>query len=200
MAKDPAFLFYTNDFDSKTKFFTHEQVGFYLRLLMAQHQNGHLTEKQMIFICGRSDEEVFSKFIKDESGLFYSERLEEEINRRKKFVQSRSDNRSGKTKEDMIIISKTYEKHTGQRMEIENENTDIKRKNFEKPTVEQLFAYFREINMPSTVYPQKFLDHYESNGWKVGANKMKDWKAACRTWKNRTKEEVVTKQYTNLKP
>src|SRR6185437_9562737 len=61
MAKDPAFLFYSNDFDSGTKFLTDEQVGKYLRLLMSQHQHGHLTEKQMLFICKTRDEEIFKK-------------------------------------------------------------------------------------------------------------------------------------------
>ncbi len=48
MAKDPAFLFYTGDFSTGTQFFTDEQVGKYVRLLMAQHQIGHLEEKHMI--------------------------------------------------------------------------------------------------------------------------------------------------------
>ena len=30
--------------------------------------------------------------------------------------------------------------------------------------------------------PEKFIDFYESKGWMVGKNKMKDWKAAVRTW------------------
>jgi uncharacterized protein YdaU (DUF1376 family) len=92
MAKDPAFLFYTNDFDAKTKFFTHEQVGMYLRLLIAQHQNGHLTEKQMVFVCGAKDEEVFSKFSTDTDGKFFNERLEAEIAKRKSYSDSRKAN------------------------------------------------------------------------------------------------------------
>lgn len=143
MAKDPAFLFYTNDFDSKTKFFTHEQVGIYLRLLMAQHQNGRLTEKQMIFICGRHDEEVFAKFSKDELGLFYSERLEEEITKRKKFVKSRSDNRTGKNKEDMKNISLSYEKHKGLLMENEIEiDKDILKNR--KAQFEKFWDYYKK--------------------------------------------------------
>jgi len=67
MAKDPAFLFYANDFDSKTKFFSHEQVGMYLRLLIAQFQIGRLTQEQVLFICKRYDKDVMSKFDKDEN-------------------------------------------------------------------------------------------------------------------------------------
>jgi hypothetical protein len=103
MAKDPAFNFYTNDFDQKTKFFTHEQVGMYLRLLMAQHQHGHLTEAQMIFICGRLDKEVFSKFITDDEGKFFNERLEIEIKKRKSYTESRRQSRL-KSDEDNVRL------------------------------------------------------------------------------------------------
>lgn len=51
---------------------------------------------------------------------------------------------------------------------------------FVKPTVEEIKAYCRE--RMNFVEPQKFFDYYESNGWKVGKNPMKDWKAAIRTW------------------
>jgi hypothetical protein len=51
---------------------------------------------------------------------------------------------------------------------------------FQKPSASELTAYCRERR--NRVDPQRFLDHYESNGWKVGRNPMKDWKAAVRTW------------------
>ncbi len=123
MPKDPAFLFYTNDFDSGTKFFSDEQLGKYIRLLMAQHQHGHLTENQVIFICKSYDKDVMSKFRKDSGGLWYNERLEIEINKRKNFVESRSKNKQGKTKEK--IISKTYVPHMENRDENENSNEYI---------------------------------------------------------------------------
>ena len=119
MAKDPAFLFYPGDFNTGTQFFTDEQVGKYMRLLMAQHQHGHLSENQMIFICKSYDKDVFSKFTKDKDGFWYNERLEIEVNKRKNFVLSRSKNKEGKRKNK--IISKSYVKH----MENENENRDV---------------------------------------------------------------------------
>lgn len=121
MAKDPAFLFYPNDFDSKTKFFSDEQVGKYLRLLIAQFQHGRLSEKQILFICKSYDEDIMSKFNKDENNLFYNERLEFEINKRKNYTASRSKNRISK-KEDKENISKTYDEHMYKHMENENEN------------------------------------------------------------------------------
>ena len=48
------------------------------------------------------------------------------------------------------------------------------------PTLEEVKAYCLERN--KGVNPQKWYDHYTSNGWMVGKTKMKDWKAAVRTW------------------
>jgi len=51
---------------------------------------------------------------------------------------------------------------------------------FVRPTLEEVTAYCRERN--NRVDPAKWLDHYTSNGWKVGKNAMRDWQAAVRTW------------------
>lgn len=49
-----------------------------------------------------------------------------------------------------------------------------------RPTLEEVTAYCHERR--NSVDPQAWLDHYTSNGWKVGRNPMKDWRAAVRTW------------------
>jgi len=54
---------------------------------------------------------------------------------------------------------------------------------FQKPTVEEVRAYCTERQ--NGVDAQRFFDYYESNGWKVGKNNMKDWKASVRTWERR---------------
>jgi len=64
--------------------------------------------------------------------------------------------------------------------------SDSKRKAFKPPEFKQLCDYIREKGY--TVSPNQWMSHYESNGWMVGRNKMKDWKAAVRTWNNRNKE------------
>lgn len=56
-------------------------------------------------------------------------------------------------------------------------------KRFSEPTVEEVSAYCRERG--NNIDPQRFVDYYTSNGWMVGRNKMKDWKAAVRTWENK---------------
>lgn len=56
------------------------------------------------------------------------------------------------------------------------------KKRFIKPTIEEIKAYC--IERRNTVNAERFFDYYECNGWKVGKNPMKDWKAAVRTWEN----------------
>ena len=51
---------------------------------------------------------------------------------------------------------------------------------FRPPTLEEVVGYCRERH--NQVDPQRFLDYYTSNGWRVGKNPMRDWKAAVRTW------------------
>ena len=59
-------------------------------------------------------------------------------------------------------------------------STTTKRKRFEKPTLSEIKQYCIERN--NNINAAHFYDYYESNGWKVGKNSMKDWKAAVRTW------------------
>lgn len=59
-------------------------------------------------------------------------------------------------------------------------STTTKRKRFEKPSISDIKQYCMERN--NNVNAEHFFDYYESNGWKVGKNSMKDWKAAVRTW------------------
>lgn len=62
--------------------------------------------------------------------------------------------------------------------------TKEKNKIFQKPTIEEVEAYCQERN--NGVDAQKFFDYYTANGWKVGKNSMKDWRAAVRTWERST--------------
>jgi len=55
---------------------------------------------------------------------------------------------------------------------------------FKKPTVVEIYEYACEklSNDDALKFTEKFHAHYEANGWKVGRNPMKDWKAAVRKW------------------
>lgn len=101
---DPAFLFYSDNFMTGTIFFSNSQTGKYIRLLCAQHLTGHLSEQDMLKICGTYDKAIYSKFVRDSDGLFYNERLESEIIKRKAYTESRKKNREKK---------ETYVPHMG---------------------------------------------------------------------------------------
>jgi len=58
----------------------------------------------------------------------------------------------------------------------------VKRDVFIKPSIVEIKNYMFEIGMADV--SDKWFDYYESNGWLVGKNKMKNWRAAVRTWKN----------------
>lgn len=71
-------------------------------------------------------------------------------------------------------------------LELDKEKDNIRgpdkpaRPPFRKPTIEEVTEYCRERK--NTISPEGFIDHYKSQGWKVGKNAMKDWRAAIRTW------------------
>ena len=72
-----------------------------------------------------------------------------------------------------------------------NNNKQIKINNkFNKPKIEDVKIYCLERK--NNVDAEMFIDHYESNGWKVGKNKMKDWKASIRTWEKRSYKKPTT--------
>lgn len=58
---------------------------------------------------------------------------------------------------------------------------------FTPPTLDELKDYVWEKGYHFD--PEAFMAYYESNGWKVGRNSMKNWKSACKTWEARQKED-----------
>lgn len=77
--------------------------------------------------------------------------------------------------------------------ELKNEEKEKKesRARFTPPTIEEVSCYCRERN--NGVIPEKWHNHYSSKGWMVGKNKMKDWKAAVRTWEKDNFDEQKVK-------
>lgn len=87
-------------------------------------------------------------------------------------------------------------------IELELENRDIKRESIEreksgdrsprtrfiKPSSDDILSYFTDyaykkgISIDPVVESERFYNYYESNGWRVGRNPMRDYKAACRNW------------------
>ena len=79
------------------------------------------------------------------------------------------------------------EKEIEKEIEIDKERKKKESRNFVPPTLQEVKAYCQERN--NGINPQSFIDFYESKGWLIGKTKMKDWKAAVRTWEQRRKEE-----------
>ncbi len=69
------------------------------------------------------------------------------------------------------------------------------RKLFIKPSVEDISLFIKENGL--TINAEYFFNYYESNGWLVGRNKMKDWKATLRKWQIREKTFNRPKNNTN---
>lgn len=84
-------------------------------------------------------------------------------------VTERNENRNGEE-----------EKEKEEDKEVDKEKYKAPRKRFAPPTLEDVQAYCSERK--NSVDAQRFIDYYSSNGWKVGKNPMRDWKAAVRTW------------------
>ena len=78
--------------------------------------------------------------------------------------------------------------------EITQETTqESKRVRFQRPTLEQLEIFITDYVNKKNVFveqnmAERFFDYYEANGWKVGKNAMKDWKATVRMWISRNHE------------
>lgn len=69
--------------------------------------------------------------------------------------------------------------------EKENIKEKEKRTRFKPPTKEECIAFASEIGYDKAMY---FFDFYTGNGWKIGRNTMKDWRATMRNWKRRDED------------
>lgn len=78
------------------------------------------------------------------------------------------------------------------KLSIEEKGT--KRKRFIPPSLEEVTAYCKERS--NSVNPESFIDFYEAKGWCIGKNKMKDWRAAVRTWEKRSDNIATNQQIT----
>lgn len=95
MAKDPAILFYPNDWLGGTIGMSYEEKGAYMELLMMQFTRGHMSEHMIGQTIGQLWLNIKDKFTKDDDGKWYNERLDIEKEKRKNYVESRKNNKKG---------------------------------------------------------------------------------------------------------
>ncbi len=74
--------------------------------------------------------------------------------------------------------------------------TTSRKKSFKPPSLEEVKAYC--IERGNSIDPERFLNYYESNGWMVGRTKIKNWKAAVRTWEAKDKPSALGPQRKKL--
>lgn len=179
-------MLYTSDILTGMTLFSFEQRGQYITLLCQQHQLGHLPENHMISVCLSLDSPVAKKFKKDENGLYYNVRMEREIEKRITYCKSKSHpGKSGRKKKSSDNHPKTVRKSTGNHTENENDKS-LKDKDVIKkgtnipPNIKEVAEYIREKGYP--ISSTKWWNHYNSKGWMIGKNKMKNWHSAVATW------------------
>lgn len=158
MAKDPAMLWYWNDWHGGTVTFSRHLKGCYMDILYAQFNNGHLSLDEIKTVLGSdfgtSWPTLQKKFVKDNEGLYYNVKAEETKNKRSAFTASRRVNGEG---------------HMGTHMENEIENRKLKFLNelqgvkgdFSENLISDFKGYWLEMNKSGTKFrfeDQKFFD------------------------------------------
>lgn len=100
--------------------------------------------------------------------------------------------------EQQITQQESNRKATEEQQQSINKNDKNDKKksnNFVPPSIEDVTAYCLERN--NGVNPSKWMNHYQSKGWMVGRTKMKDWRAAVRTWEG-DRKVLAAKNNTRL--
>ena len=122
MSKMPYVKFYSESFLTGAAGLTMKERGCYITLLCIQHQSGHLTEKTICLSCGVENlsdiPDVMKKFVRDETGLYYNERMESEIEKANAYIDSRTANgnlggrpRKDRQENHKVIKRKAYAIH-----------------------------------------------------------------------------------------
>lgn len=142
--KDPAFLFYPSDFLTGTMAMPFDERGRYITLLCFQHQSGRMTEETIRFLVGSFSDMLRLKFSRDDNGLFYNIRLEEEIKKRTNFIESRRNNGrlGGRPKE----IKKPLGKPNGKPKENLHEDINENENEVKIEVINTIFSFqFQEV-------------------------------------------------------
>lgn len=187
--------------------------GCWIEILGAMHQNGQTgvlagTAEQLSRVCRCTPPEVVQAFselrlngvaeISEHDGVYTivcrrmrresKERAQAE-ERQKRYQTAKrlavNGNKNGVTTENKRKINGgETETETEYNNKINN-NTGAQEKRFVVPSPEQIAEYCRERK--NGIDAVRFFDYYQSKGWMIGKNRMKDWRAAVRTWERNGK-------------
>lgn len=170
-----------------------EGYGWYWMLIeiMSKHKDCRLQMKQPYFYDALSmelqtDPSTIKSFIDDCIKEFKLFKTDKEFVWTDRLTRTlKKANKKSRQAREASLIGWEKRKGTG------NSNTTAKRTHSErkataskfiKPQVIDVVKYFNERGVHDKGEVEKFYDFYQSKGWMVGRNKMKDWKAAIRNW------------------
>ena len=189
--KDPAFLFYPNDYIGGTMGMTFEEKGAYIELLMMQFNRGHMTEHMIIHTVGQLWDTLKVKFIQDENSLWYNERLELEKNSRKKYTESRRNNVLGL---NQFNKPEKKEGHMTKHMEDVNEIVDVSKGKIKNPSLEDVKKFFEENGYSLIIAEKAYVFYNEANWHDSNGKKVRNWKQKMRVvWFKEENKKIANK-------
>ena len=184
--------------------------GGWIEILGAMHQNGRTgvltgTAEQLSRVCRCTPPEVVQAFselrsngvaeVSEHDGVYtiVSRRMRRESKERAQAEERQqryqtakrlavNGNKNGTATENKRKIN-GGESET--ETEYNNNNTGAQEKRFAIPSVDEVAEYCRERK--NGIDAERFFDYYQSKGWMIGKNRMKDWRAAVRTWEQNRK-------------
>ena len=137
------------------------------------------------------DFESIEKIENEKSNLINSNQSFSNNNQSFQFLYETETRNGNKKQEDIIPPSEDRSSSVGIE-EAREKIAPLPPKKFLKPTVDEVRAYCLERK--NDIDPEKWFDFYQSKGWRVGSQPMKDWKAAVRTWERRNDYQTLPKK------
>ena len=170
-----------------TRKLSEAECGRLFRSLLAYSQG----RTELINLQGR-EEIVFD---------IYSQQIDREIERYEQMCQRNRENVTSRNESSRVVTTR-YDTRQGkgedkgkgkseEKGKDKGERGNTARARFTPPTVEEVSAYAREKGYAG-FSAERFVAYYESNGWRVGRNPMKDWRATVRGWATRDGDQGRT--------
>lgn len=186
------FIIYLS-YEDQLKKLTREQRGAILDAMFHYEKTGEVIDLDPVsdmafsFICSQMERDKKA----------YNEKCEKNSQNGAKGGRPKKSEKSERFLEKRTVFSeseKSQEKEKGKEKEEYNfigagkpPKKEKPQRNIIPPDLEWVKSYCKERQ--NNVDPKRFFDHYESIGWKIGKQTMKDWQAAVRTWEPRESQE-----------
>ena len=180
--------------------------------ILSDEQLGQLYKAQILYSKG-IDPEIEDITVKALFSLFRgqldrdNEKYQNKVERVKKLNETKSSNKNTTSLNKNTISSRNRNDIVGDTVTDTVTDTDTDTvtdtvtkkktaKRFVPPTIDEVRAYC--IERGNSIDANHFVDYYEANGWKVGKNPMKDWKACVRTWEQRETRAAPADKYAEI--